>query len=224
MKKIIQTCVLALGMAVLSTGFVQAEGAPEASGAPGYVTLVAPQPTSDASKIEVVELFWYGCPHCYHLEPALTKWAAGLPSDVVFVRTPAILGPSWEILARAYYTAEMLGVLDKIHEPLFKAIHEGKQKFTNEDELAKFFVAQGVDDKQFRDTFKSFGVAAKLNRAKQMTQRYGLTGVPALIINGKYRTSVSDAGGQEQMLELTDKLIAEERATAVSAPAAPVLH
>lgn len=221
MKKIIQTCVLALGMAVLSTGFVQAEGAP---GAPGYVTLVAPQPTSDASKIEVVELFWYGCPHCYHLEPVLTKWVAELPPDVVFVRTPAILGPSWEILARAYYAAELLGVLDKIHEPLFKAIHEGKQKFTNEDELAKFFVAQGVDDKQFRDTFKSFGVAAKLNRAKQMTQRYGLTGVPALIINGKYRTSVGDAGGQEQMLELTDKLIAEERAAAVPAPAAPVLR
>lgn len=219
MKKIIQTCVLALGMVVLGTGFVQAESG---AGAPGYTTLVAPQPTSDASKIEVVELFWYGCPHCYHLEPLLTKWAAGLPPDVVFVRTPAILGPSWEILARAYYTAEMLGVLDKIHEPLFKAIHEDKKKFTSEEELAKFFAAQGVDEKQFRDTLKSFGVAAKLNRSKQMTQRYGITGVPALIINGKYRTSVSDAGDQEKMLELTDKLIAKERVTA--APAAPVLH
>ncbi|MBU2478449.1 MAG: thiol:disulfide interchange protein DsbA/DsbL [Gammaproteobacteria bacterium] len=214
MKKFIQTCVLALGMAVLSAGVVQAEGE---AGAAGYVSVVAPQPTSDASKIEVVEMFWYGCSHCYHLEPLLSKWVSGIPSDVVFVRMPAILGPSWEILARGYYTAELLGVLDKIHAPLFNAIHEGKQKINNEDDLAKFFVAQGIDEKQFRDTIKSFGVAAKLNRSKQMTQRYGITGVPSLIVNGKYRTSAGDAGGQEQMLVVVDKLIAEERAAKTTA-------
>lgn len=208
MKKLIQTCVLALGMGMLSTGFVQAEGAP------GYVTLAAPQPTSDASKIEVVELFWYGCSHCYHLDEPLNKWVAGQPADVAFVRVPAILGPSWELLARAYYSAELMGVLDKVHAALFKAIHEDKKKFTDDDSVVKFFAAQGVDEKKFSATLKSFGVVAKLNRSKQMTQRYGITGVPAMIVNGKYRTSVGDAGGQDQMFALIDQLIAQERGAA----------
>lgn len=205
MKKLIQTCVLALGMGMLSTGFVQAEGAL------GYVTLAAPQPTSDASKIEVVELFWYGCSHCYHLDEPLNKWVAGQPADVAFVRIPAILGPSWELLARAYYSAELMGVLDKVHASLFKAIHEDKKKFTDDDSVVKFFADQGVDEKKFSATLKSFGVVAKLNRSKQMTQRYGITGVPAMIVNGKYRTSVGDAGGQDQMFALIDRLIAQER-------------
>ena len=208
MKKLIQTCVLALGMGMLSTGFVQAEGAP------GYVTLAAPQPTSDASKIEVVELFWYGCSHCYHLDEPLNKWVAGQPADVAFVRVPAILGPSWELLARAYYSAELMGVLDKVHAALFKAIHEDKKKFTDDDSVVKFFAAQGVDEKKISDTLNSFGVVAKLNRSKQMTQRYGITGVPAMIVNGKYRTSVGDAGGQDQMFALIDQLIAQERGAA----------
>lgn len=214
MKQLIQICVLTLGLTMLPYGPARAEMLAEGI---DYVKLVAPQPTSDASKIEVVELFWYGCPHCYHLEPLINKWAAALPEDVNFVRMPAILNPRWEILARAYYTAELLGVLDQVHEPLFKAIHADKQKFDTEDQIAAFFAAQGVDDKKFRDTFKSFGVAAKLNRAKQMTQRYGINGVPALVINGKYRTSASEAGSHENMLKVTDKLIAQERAAGTTA-------
>ena len=208
MKSFIATVALMLSVGFLSAAPAGAENLAEGI---DYVRLAAPQPTSDASKIEVVELFWYGCPHCYHLEPLLNKWTATLPDDVVFVRVPAILGPRWDVLARAYYTAEMLGVLDKIHEPLFKAIHERKQKFENEDALAEFFAAQGVDEKQFRETFKSFGVASKVNRARQMTQRYGISGVPALVIDGKYRTSASEAGSHEDMLKVSDGLIAEER-------------
>lgn len=214
MKQLIQIGLLTLGLALLPYGPARAESLAEGI---DYVKLVAPQPTGDASKIEVVELFWYGCPHCYHLEPLMDKWAAGMPQDVNLVRMPALLNPRWEILGRAYYTAELLGVLDKIHEPLFKAIHADNQKFDTEDQLAKFFAAQGVDEKQFRDTYKSFGVAAKLNRAKQMTQRYGINGVPALVINGKYRTSASEAGSHENMLKVTDKLIAEERAAGTTA-------
>lgn len=208
MKSFIATIALMLSVGFLSTAPVRAETLAEDI---DYVRLTAPQPTSDASKIEVVELFWYGCPHCYHLEPLMNKWESTLPEDVVLVRIPAVLNPRWDVLARAYYAAETLGVLDKIHEPLFKAIHEQKQKFDNEDALAKFFAAQGVDEKQFRESFKSFGVASKVNRARQMTQRYGITGVPALIINGKYRTSASEAGSHEGMLQVTDALIAEER-------------
>lgn len=211
MKRFISMVAMMLGIGLLAAAPVRGED--------GYVTLAAPQPTSDPQKIEVVELFSYACPHCFHFEPMLNKWSAAQQKDVVFVRIPAVFRPSWDPLARAYYAAEMLGVLDRTHEALFKAIHEQKQSFDNEDALAKFFVAQGVDEKQFRDAYKSFSVAAKLNRGKQMLQRYAITGVPTLIINGKYRTSANEAGGHEGMLKATDQLIAKERAARQSAAA-----
>ena len=209
MKQLIRIAMLVASTAFVALGAARADdGLAEGI---DYVRLAAPQPTGEASKIEVVELFWYGCPHCYHLEPMLEKWAAAQPDDVALVRIPAVLNPRWDVLARAYYTAEMLGVIEQIHAPLFKAIHEKKQKFDDEDALAKFFVAQGVDEKQFRETYKSFGVVSKVNRARQMTQRYGISGVPALVIDGKYRTSASQAGSHADMLEVTDALIARER-------------
>lgn len=216
MKRFTAMVALLLGIGLLAAAPTRAEDLAEGI---DYVTLAAPQPTSDPQKIEVVELFSYTCPHCFHFEPMLHEWVAAQPKDVVFVRIPAVFRPSWEPLARAYYTAEMLGVLDKIHLPLFKAIHEQKQNLESEDALAKFFVAQGVDEKQFRDTYKSFGVAAKINRAKQMQQRYGINGVPTLVINGKYRTSANEAGGHDGMLSVAGKLIAQER-TAMKSSAA----
>lgn len=216
MKRFTAMVALLLGIGLLAAAPARAEDLAEGI---DYVTLAAPQPTSDPQKIEVVELFSYACPHCHHFEPMLHEWVAAQPKDVVFVRIPAVFRPSWEPLARAYYTAEMLGVLDKIHLPLFKAIHEQKQNLESEDALAKFFVAQGVDEKQFRDTYKSFGVAAKINRAKQMQQRYGINGVPTLVINGKYRTSANEAGGHDGMLSVAGKLIAQER-TAMKSSAA----
>lgn len=193
-------------------GFVPAAPALAADSERGYVTLAAPQPTNDPSKIEVVELFSYACPHCHHFEPLLSKWVAAQPQDVAFVRIPVVFRPSWEPLARAYYVAETLGVLDKTHAALFAAIHEKQQNFEDEDALAKFFVAQGVDEKAFRDAYNSFAVVSKLNRGKQLLQRYAVTGVPTLVINGKYRTSAQEAGGHEGMLTVTDKLVAQERA------------
>ncbi len=209
MKRLIKMGAMVLGLAFLAATPLRAE---DAAATTDYVTLAAPQPTSDPKKIEVVELFSYACPHCYHFESQLNKWVGALPSDVVFVRIPAVFRPSWDPLARAYYVAEMLGVLDKIQEPLFKAIHEQKQTFEDEDAMAKFFVAQGIDEKQFRDTYMSFGVATKLNRGREMLQRYGISGVPALVINGKYRTSASEAGSAEGMLKAADRLIEQERA------------
>ncbi len=209
MKRLLAMMALLFGVALVTAGPARAEGLAEGI---DYITLAAPQPTADPQKIEVVELFWYGCPHCFHFEPELHAWVGKQAGDVQFVRVPAILNPRWEILARAYYTAELLGALDKIHTPLFKAIHEKKERFETEDSLARFFAAQGVDEAEFRKTFKSFGVAAKVNRARQMTQRYGINGVPSLVIDGKYRTSASEAGSHEGMLKVTDQLIAKERA------------
>lgn len=203
MKRLLKMGAMVLGLALAAATPLHAED---------YVELAAPQPTADPTRIEVVEMFSYACPHCYKFDPLLHKWVAAQSKDVAFMRMPVVFRPSWEPLARAYYVAEMLGVLDKLHGAMFKALHEEKKTLETEDDVAKVFVAQGVDEKQFRDAYNSFGVTAKFNRAKQMTVKYGINGVPTLVINGKYRTSASEAGGHEGMLKAADKLIAKERA------------
>jgi thiol:disulfide interchange protein DsbA len=176
-----------------------------------YQRIVPPQPTETAPKVEVVEVFWYGCPHCFHFEPALEAWLKHKPDDVVFRRLPAIFtNPLWELDARAYYTAEALGVLDKIHPALFDAIHKSHRKLNTEAALAAFFAENGVSDEDFRRTFHSFYVDTKVREARLMTQRYGIDGVPSMVVAGKYRTEASLAGSEEAMLRVVDFLVARE--------------
>lgn len=178
-----------------------------------YQKLAKAQPTASENRIEVVELFWYGCPHCYHLEPLLETWLENKPDDVEFVRIPAVLGPSWELLARGYYTAELLEVTDKIHKPLFDYLHNERKRIRNVDDLRDFFVKAGVSAEDFDKTFNSFAVVTMTNRAKQAHTRYAVTGVPAVIVNGKYRTSAQQAGSNEKIIEVVDFLISQERTT-----------
>lgn len=183
-----------------------------------YLSLKTPQPTSTGDRIEVVELFWYGCPHCYRLDPLLETWTKTLPEDVEFIRMPAVLGPSWELYGKAFYTAELLGVADKVHPALLEAIHKDKKKLSNVNDLKELFVAQGVSAEDFDNTFNSFAVNVKLNHAKQMTKRYAITGVPTIIINGKYSTSGSQAGSNENIIKVMDYLIVQERSAATGMP------
>ncbi len=176
-----------------------------------YQRLVNPQPTSTGDKIEVLELFWYSCPHCYHLEPEVDEWLKRKPDDVELVRMPAVLGPSWELLARAYYTADLLDAHDKIHMPLFEHLHEQRKRIRNPGELKAFFVEQGVSAEDFDNTFSSFAVITKTNRAKQVHNLYGIRGVPALVVNGKYLVRAETAGGNREMLEVVDYLVEQER-------------
>lgn len=175
-----------------------------------YQLLTPPQPTNTAGKVEVVELFWYGCGHCFMFEPHISAWLKKKPENVEFIRIPATLNPGWAIHARAYYTAEVLGVLDKIHEPLFHAIHVEKRRLNDEAALAAFFAARGVAEADFRKTFHSFAVDTKLRRATSLTQRYGISGVPSVIINGKYRTDGGMTGSYESLLQVMDYLIGKE--------------
>ena len=184
-----------------------------------YKALAQPQATASADKIEVVELFWYGCPHCYRLEPVIGNWLKNKPDDVEFVRMPAIVGPPWELLAKAYYTAEFLGVLDTMHYALFDAIHKDKKKVVNEAAVQAIFETQGVSAEEFRNTFNSFAVAVKVNNARMMTKRYAISGVPTIIINGKYNTSGSLAGSNENILKVVDYLVEQERQAATAASA-----
>lgn len=175
-----------------------------------YSKLATPQPTETGEKIEVLELFWYGCPHCFHLEPTLDKWLARRPANVAFRRMPAVLGPHWEPHARAYYAAEQLGVLDKVHTPLFDALHVKKRKLADENELAEVFVEQGVSKEDFLKAYRSFSVDTKVRRALELGKRYGVDGVPSFVVNGKYRSSPSQAGGYDKLFEVIDALVVQE--------------
>jgi thiol:disulfide interchange protein DsbA len=175
-----------------------------------YERLASPVPTEDASKVEVVELFWYGCPHCYRLEPYLNKWLKTKPANVVFIRVPAVFRPLWAFHAKVYYTAEVLGVLDKVHEPMFDAMHVQRRKMDTVPEVKALFAKYGVTSEQFDNAFNSFAVDAKVRRATDLTRRYGIEGVPALVINGKYLTDGVMAHGHDGMLRVTDYLISKE--------------
>jgi thiol:disulfide interchange protein DsbA len=178
--------------------------------ATGYETLSPAQPTQHPDKVEVIEFFWYGCPHCYAFEPELAKWLKNLPKNVEFIRIPAVFNEQWGKHAKAYFVAESLGVVDKVHADLFDAIQNKKQKLETEEELAKFFVAHGVKEADFHDAFKSFAVDSKMRQAPVTAGRYGITGVPAVIINGKYVTNGPLAGSHEKMIEVMNTLVKQE--------------
>lgn len=177
-----------------------------------YERIVPAQPTADSNKIEVVEVFWYGCPHCHRFQPYVDRWLLGVDTEVTFIRLPAILSENWAIHARAYYTAEALDVTEQIHEPLFAAIHDRKERLRTEDELAAFFARHGVDRDRFHRTFNSFAVNSKVQRARELTRRYGIEGTPAVVVNGKYRTGPAMTGSFERLIDVMDHLVDEELA------------
>lgn len=176
-----------------------------------YHRLQMPQPTEDAGKVEVIEFFWFGCSHCGKLEPLLKPWAKQLPADVTFKKVPAILGDSWAPGARLYYALEAMGLLDKLGEAVFDAMLNQRINLGNESILLDWVAKKGVDRKAFADTYKSFSVDAKVKKAAEMTQEYGFSGVPALVVGGKYSPG-PELSSYGQMLEVTDFLIAKNRA------------
>jgi len=143
-------------------------------------------------------------------EPLLEEWLKNKPKNVEFIRQPAAFSELWSKHAKAYYTAEALGVVDKIHADFFSAIQIKKEALDTEEALAKFFAAHGVDETQFHEAYNSFVVDAKMRQAPQMATRYGITGVPAIIVNGKYKTNGKLAGSHEKMIEVMNNLIKQE--------------
>lgn len=175
-----------------------------------YTVLANPGAVEKAGMIEVREFFWYGCPHCYKLEPHIAKWLQTKAADVNFIRTPAALNPTWEANARGYYTAEALGIVEKTHEPLFQAIHVGKQQLFDQDSLTRFYAGFGADPKNFAGLYNSFAVSGKVGQSKSLAQRYQLDGVPAVVVNGKYLVK----GESEKVIAAINELIVKERAAA----------
>lgn len=195
-------CILLL----LGSHTVAAEG-------DGYTTITPAQPTQTGDKIEVLEIFWYACPHCYDFEPYISEWLESKPDDVEFRHMPGIFRKNWIPHAKAFFTAEKLGILDSIHGPLFDAIHKEKKKIHDDASIKKFFVKHGVDKGEFTKIYESDEVNTKVKQAFVMGQRYKLTGVPALIVNGKYMVSGSTAGSLENVLKVIDALVDKERAS-----------
>lgn len=170
-----------------------------------------PQPADDASKIEVVEFFWYSCPHCNAFEPELVEWAKKLPADVVFKRVPVQFNAGFEPQQRLFYTLESLGKLDTLHGKVFQAIHVQRQPLNTADRIATWAGEQGLDAKAFGDAYKSFGVQSKVQRATKMMTAYGVDGVPMLAIGGRYATSPAQAGSGARALQVADFLIEQAR-------------
>lgn len=168
---------------------------------------VAPQPVETGAKIEVREFFWYGCPHCYSLEPFLEKWLKTMPKNARFVRTPAIFNEQWAIHARAYYAFEALGITGKMHSAVFHAMHSEKRQLLTADSLAGFVAEKGGDRTAFLNAYNSFGMQANINRATQLGQAYRLESVPTLIVDGKYITNANIAGGYDKIPAMLDFLV-----------------
>jgi thiol:disulfide interchange protein DsbA len=197
---------LVAALALVSTASAQfAEGRE-------YVRLKSPQAVETGKKIEVIEFFSYGCPHCADLEPHMQAWLKRLPPDVQLRRIPVAFFPQWENLARVYYTLEALGEDVKLTPDVFTAIHGGNR--TNLASDTRFFdwaASKGLDRKKVEDTYKSFGINGKVGRAKQLAQAYNIQSVPTLIVDGKFMLSSGSAGGHERVPAAIDAAIATAR-------------
>ncbi len=177
-------------------------------------------PTDSANKIEVTEVFWYGCIHCYHMDPLLNAWVKKLPADVVFKRMPGLPQPAWAPMAKAFYAMEDLKVSEKLHTALFDAVNKEKSLDpTNEAAAINWLTKKsGLDKAKVEGAFKSFSMNNKLNQAANFFRASGATGVPSLVIDGQFITSSTMAGGNEQALKTADYIISNLRADKAKAP------
>ena len=173
-----------------------------------YTVLTTPGKVDKPGMVEVREFFWYGCPHCYTLEPFVANWLKTKPADVNFVRTPAAMNPVWEQNARGYYAVDLMGLTEKVHKPLFDAIHQKGQRLFDQKSLANFYQGYGVDSTKFNGMYNSFAVSGKIAQSKQLAQNYKLDGVPALVVNGKYVVK----GESQKVIQIVNYLVNKERA------------
>ena len=191
---------------------------------PPWQKLEPPQPTPGNGKIEVIEFFWYGCPHCYRLEPSLKAWLKNKPADVDFKLVHAIPSASWLQHAKIYYTLETMNLVDSLHDKVFDAIHKDNKNLNDTKVLDQFLAQNGVDPTKYHEVEKSFTVDSKLKRANQLTVNYKVDGVPRIIVDGKLFTGPEFAGGEDKMMAAVEQMIALERTagagTQAAAPAA----
>lgn len=205
-------------LVVCLAGLVGAPGAwAQFTAGKDYLLIHPPQPTDTGGKVEVLEFFWYGCPHCDALQAPLGQWLKNKPADVEFRRTPAILGQSWIPLTQTFFTLEAMGLTEKLHHEVFAAIHKDKIKLQDPNTLFDWVAKRGVDRKRFMDTYNSFGVRSRVQRAIDMTRNYDIPGTPTIVVDGRYLTAPhlglarGDALSYERYFKIVDHVIALAR-------------
>lgn len=214
MRKSLRSLLLVLAFLPLACSAETESGAPADNFKPGDHYKVMPRPvesTVEEGQIEVLEFFLYTCPHCYAFEPTVHEWSKSPPAGVSFKRVPAAFGAHTVPLSKAYYTAEVLGVLDKLHPALFEAIHKHKLKLDSEEAIAAIFVQNGVSESDFKNTYNGFHVANLVRRTEQLTVAYKVTGVPSMAVAGKYWLNPNMGRGYDGMLDVVNALVARER-------------
>ena len=178
-----------------------------------YEAISVPVSTGLTDQVEVVEVFGYLCIHCYSFDPMLGRWEQTKPAGVEFKRVPAVFSSDWSLMAQAFYTAETLGVGDQMHEPLFEAIHIDRLDIRDERLLAELFAEHAnVSALDFSKAYSAFSVKSRVQQARAKGSAYGITGVPTMVVNGKYRVDGRMAGSNEDMLKVVDFLVAKEKA------------
>lgn len=172
-----------------------------------YADIDPPVPTGMKDGVQVVEMFWYGCETCYAIQPYMHNWLRTQPKTVHYKRLPAVLNPAMEVHARTFFAAQVLGLQAKIHQPLFRAIHEEHRKLDSEKSLAAFFREFGVSDDEFMRAFNSPRVADKMFHVRNLSARYGIRGVPAIIVNGRYYTDPTRVKSPEELVMVVNFLV-----------------
>ncbi len=178
--------------------------------------------TRDPDKIEVVEVFWYGCIHCFRFGPMMTGWDGKKAEDVDFYRSPAMWNAKMQLHARMFYTADALGRLEELHMPLFSAMNVERKRFDDADEIAEFFAKYGVSDEDFRKAFDSFGVKTAVRQADARARAFRITGTPEVVVAGKYKVSGKYVQNMGEMVEVIDYLVDRERRERAAATTAAV--
>ncbi|HEY5862088.1 MAG TPA: thiol:disulfide interchange protein DsbA/DsbL [Casimicrobiaceae bacterium] len=199
---------MAVGAVVMSFSGIAAAALVEGT---NYGRLKVPVPVESGKKIEVIEFFSYGCPHCAELETQLIPWLAKLPADVQFRRVPVFFQPNWVNLGKIYYTLEALGEDAKQSQAVFAAIHGGNQSLWNDKTFLDWAASKGLDRKKVEEMYNSFAINGKMNRAKQLAQTYNIQSVPTVIVDGKFITASDKVGGHAQLPAAIDELIAKAR-------------
>ena len=207
MKKITAlSSVIALAIFVFFANTSQAEFV----AGKNYLVLDKPVETETGDQIEVRELFWYFCPHCFSVHPKLEEWSKTMDSSAQLVLQPAVF-PGWEFGSTFYYVLEELGELERLHSSLYNAIHVQKLNLKTQQDFVSWLSLNGVDEDKANKVFKSFPVKVAVNKAKANTYKYRITGVPVFIVNGKYTVNATSAGSEEKIFEVIDYLIQKEK-------------
>lgn len=174
--------------------------------------LVGPQPVATGDRIEVIDFFWYGCPHCYTFQPALEAWIERKPPDVALRRVPAILRDSWAPHARIYYTLEALGEVERLHQAVYHGYHVQELHMSKPEVMLNWALRHGIDGKRWTDAYNSAAVSEKVARAQELTHDYSVQGTPSLVVDGRYLTSPAMARGEQRMIPVLEELISIARA------------